>query len=145
MGQIVYFNKEGLGEFKVRLSEFQTARDFITGYFHQHRFPESGFEEQEPEKDWDTFKHFFTAKFPQEEVPEKADGVEKADWDDFKHFFSKELIRLPHPLWSEKVMNLVMSLFVRLFIKINPYGVRTHAMSTYIDLLKKNLPLLEMA
>jgi hypothetical protein len=138
VGQIVYFNQEGLWEFKDRLSEFRTAKDFLTGYFHLQRLAEPESEDEAPVKDWDTFKRFFTGKFRQKEVTEKTGEAEDDDWDGFKDFFTKKLIRLPHPQRSEKMLQIVMALFVKLFIKINPYGVHTHSMSTYIDLLEKN-------
>jgi hypothetical protein len=133
----LYFNKEGLLDVKTQLSEFGTVMDFLTGYFHNQQLP--GKESKRPVHNWRTFRRYFKRKFREKQEPGSGSAVEEADWQRFKHFFTGELSTLPRRQRPQKALQMVMELFVKLFIKINPYGVHTHVITTYIDHLKKNM------
>jgi hypothetical protein len=137
VGHILYFNKEGLLDVKTQLSEFGTVMDFLTGYFRKQQLP--GKELKKPVHNWRTFRRFFKRKFREKQEPGSGSAIEEADWQRFKHFFTRELSALPRRQRPQKALQMVMELFVKLFIKINPYGVHTHVINTYIDHLKKNM------
>jgi hypothetical protein len=137
VGHILYFNKEGLLNVKTRLSEFGTVMDFLTGYFRKQQLP--GKELRKKVHSWRTFRRYFKRKFREKQEPGTTAATEAADWQRFKHFFTRELPKLPRRQRPEKALQIVMELFVKLFLKINPYGVHTHVITTYIDNLKKNM------
>ena len=137
VGYILYFNKEGLLDVKTHLSEFGTVMDFLTGYFRQQQLPDKKLKKKV--HNWRTFRRYFKRKFREKQEPETGSTVEEGDWQRFKHFFTRELPKLPRRQRPQKALQMVMELFVRLFIKVNPYGVHTHVITTYIDNLKKNM------
>jgi triacylglycerol lipase len=137
VGHILYFNKEGLLGVKTQLSEFGTVMDFLTGYFRKQQLP--GKESKKTVHNWRTFRRFFKRKFREKQEPGSGPAIEEADWQGFKRFFTSELPTLPRRQRPQKTLQMVMELFVKLFIKINPYGVHTHVITTYIDNLKKNM------
>lgn len=138
VGHIVYFNKEDLWEVKTQLSEYRTVMDFLTGYFHEYGL--SGSKSEKQVDNWKSFKRFFKRKFREKQEPGcEESSPEEADWQRLKHFFTRELPKLPRRQRPEKALQIVMELFVKLFIKLNPYVVQTHDINTYIDKIKKNI------
>jgi len=137
VGRIGYFNEERQLEFFDKLEEFRTLMNFLSGYFHQHKISK-----QEPKKgvkNWRAFSRVFKKTFQQDQKSGSASSKEETDWEKFKQFFTKELPSIPRRQRPQKVQQTVLELLAQLFIRINPYGVNTHSISTYIENLKMNI------
>lgn len=127
VGRIQTLKTDGSIESREKTSEFRTMMNFLTGYFKRYQVEDVN-----------------------EPPPDSKTSISQGEFNKVEQFVTHELSDLPIMLEEKPetkepeskkanwLLEMVMELFIKLFIRWNPYAIRTHMMDAYIEKLRKS-------